>query len=807
MAGENGIMSLWDRKELENNTKDIIVHKKNIKVENRGSIASISTHSNGQNMLLAIGYRTNFISIVNLDNILKSENKKLQRVVMENSYHLGYIEEKPDPNHISFTTMDMDIAIHRPLIVTSCKSDSTIRIWNYLTFKCELVRCLTLKRYNNTQEAIRPLSISFHPSGYLLAGGFNNQAIIWNVLIDDIRPYYVFANYKYCSKVRFSNSGHLLAIAQMLTSNKVVFIHNCYNLKQVCTIKIPSTAVISEITFSSDDLLVALCCTDGFLIVYNIQTKKETLVHSSRRCIYFGCKILGPEDVIVYGSDENKRGIVRHVIKDDVVKAVKLQSTRLMSGLFLPNGNLAVGTEDGIIKVLENSGSYNSCFEINMHVGAIGRFLMSPEGGFAFTCGEDGVLFIYGVGMSNLPIDSLIKTNRKEGLTITATEGLADIVLIEREKLLKDKTSLDSLMDKVQDMESTRKVMENQLHVQYKAQLEEMKEDKVKAIEDMQSRIDSIKEELTKREKQYTTLINSIEEKHLGAVADLEVVFKTKLDAERKKYIVLEQGMKDDIRKLQNIVNSKEKERVKEMLYDNEKNNKELERLSKKLNDIKLSQEEIEGRIEEKMKLQNEEHGKEMDLREKMIGKEIIELKNIIKVKEEEFKRNDTKIKELIDEKRELQHKVKDLTMMENQLHGQILKLENDLERLSKDRSEAIEETKALKTSLFKSKCKQKTTIKECQVLRWTTKDLKDKLIPITEESTQLNDRIKEIESEYAEYIEIMSQQKSAQEKQINIIKSQHEKIIDRGDNSWKRLPIPHKTTVQHGTVIKGFIR
>lgn len=34
----------------------------------------------------------------------------------------------------------MDICLQRPLIATCSNFDSTIRIWNYINFRCELIR-------------------------------------------------------------------------------------------------------------------------------------------------------------------------------------------------------------------------------------------------------------------------------------------------------------------------------------------------------------------------------------------------------------------------------------------------------------------------------------------------------------------------------------------------------------------------------------------------------------------------------------------------------------------------------------------
>ena len=56
----------------------------------------------------------------------------------------------------------LDVCIQRPLIATCSKLDSTIRIWNYMDFRCELVR-----KFTNEEEYAQVLqAIAFHPNGY-----------------------------------------------------------------------------------------------------------------------------------------------------------------------------------------------------------------------------------------------------------------------------------------------------------------------------------------------------------------------------------------------------------------------------------------------------------------------------------------------------------------------------------------------------------------------------------------------------------------------------------------------------------------
>jgi WD40 repeat protein len=778
VASKSGMLSFWEKRETQSSKKDfseMMAHEKNVKIDNRGKIVSMSVKSAGQNTFLAVGYKTNFISLINLTALLKAEGQRFDRLFLDNGYHLGRTSDEYDPTRASYITMDMDMALHRPLIVTSCKTDSTIRIWNYLNHKCELGRSLTLERTNDVSTPTRPLSVSFHPSGYILAGGFDSQAIIWHVLTDEFRTFHVFNGYKYCTKVRFSHSGHLLAIAQMMPNNKGVYIHNTYTLEKLDFVKIPATAMICEIVFSANDLTVALCCTDGYIVVYDIRNKVETMLHNSKRCVYFGCLVNGPEDIITIGSDLAQNGVVRHIVKGEIVKSVQVHASRLTSGFFLTNKNLAVGTEDGIVKLLDNPLSEKPYFELNMHRGPIGRLLVSPDTRYAFTCGEDGALFVYNVALS----DPMLEADRKaeEFLPASLSEPLADIVLVERDRLREQKKTLDALINKVQDLNKARKAVEEKLFEEHQRDLEELEQEHASALNELELQMNSLKDKLLRQDMSFEQDQANMEKRHMMAVKEVEAAYKEKLDSERKGYMNTEQAAKEDIQFLQGTIEQREKEQERTTKEDNERNTQELNNLAQKLEEIKNAQIEANRRFEEKMKMQDENHDREMDLREITIGNEVVDLKTFIKERDDRLRKEETSIRELTDEKTELQGKVKAQLNFEKQLKDQIAKLQEDLKKLNKDRFSAIDEGKMLKTSLLKTKAKYKNGLKECQVLISTAKGLKEKLNPITEENDKLKSRIVEIESEYAEYMTMMEKQKAVHDKQVSIINEQKKAI------------------------------
>ena len=120
----------------------------------------------------------------------------------------------------------------------------------------------------------------------------------------------------------------------------------------------------------------------------------------------------------------------------------------------------------------------------------------------------------------------------------------------------------------------------------------------------------------------------------MNAIEKMERSFKEKLDSEKKSYMNTEQGLKEDIQVLQSIVEQREKDQIKAILEDNQRNAKDLENLSGKLEEIKVVQAEASKKLETKMRLQDNEHDKEMDLRETNIGNEIADLNILIDEKD-----------------------------------------------------------------------------------------------------------------------------------------------------------------------------
>ncbi len=791
IGGENGQLALWEKKEQTDKDEKTKVDFKFerpisiissglilVEVDYKWKIVAMCLSSKTKADQLAIAYHSNFICILKLSDVLEKKYKEhetqdVEVYYIDEGYHWGRAADEPESRFHSLV-MDMDIAVHRPLIATCSKNDSTLRIWNYVTMKCEMVKYLTLQHTSRPAEPVKPLSIAFHPSGYILAGGFDSQAIIWHLLLDGLRQFHVFPHYKHCTKLKFSNGGQYLAIAQMVQTQKCVFIHNTYTLKKIHTIKVPSNAMVCDIVFSENDSLISLCCTDGFLIVSNIIERTETMSHSKRKWVYTTCVIKEANDVIAFGADESKSGVIRRILREDLAERIGTCDSKIMHGQLVAPDCLIVGTENGMIKLFDNivgpKGEYmesKAYGELNMHAGPISKILVSPNSRYVFSCGEDGAIFVYALSVKGGQTEEV---KGDEVTTLAMTEGLAGVVLVERDKIKAEQKSLEELNTKVKELENDMIAREKQSTQQWADNAKALEDEKKKALAELEGRLNSLKEELSKKEQQHTEAMKKLEGNHVASVSDLEAIFKAKIDRERKNYMNLEQNMKEVVQSLRDELEKRERDKEKELLDEHMRYEKDLEKLNRKIKDVKESQSKAERRYEDKLTLQEDEHDKEMDRREMDLNKEISALKNLIKSKDEE-------INKLVSLNNELTDKMKDLNQINIQqqsdievLQKQRLEHQGEVDKARKEKEASIAEMNELKISVLTLKAKHKEGIKNKQVLVGVAKNLREKMSPVVDENTYLKTKMKGIEEEYNIHTKLMEDLKTTIENQESII-------------------------------------
>ena len=107
----------------------------------------------------SVSYDSNEIAYFNVKSIfenLRLVDFELKMDLVCEGFHQGAI-----------TTMD--VALQRPIIITTSAKDKTVRAWNFITGHCEYCKVILTEREKNKEKEMEILSVAIHPNGYYIA--------------------------------------------------------------------------------------------------------------------------------------------------------------------------------------------------------------------------------------------------------------------------------------------------------------------------------------------------------------------------------------------------------------------------------------------------------------------------------------------------------------------------------------------------------------------------------------------------------------------------------------------------------------
>lgn len=176
----------------------------------------------------------------------------------------------------------MDVCSRKPLLIT-CGADKSIRIWNYITGKCEQVKF--------SPEEVS--SVALHPSGLYLLAGFSDKLRLMNILMDDIRPFREFP-IRVCQECRFSNGGHLFAA----THGNLIQIQSVWTFETVAVLK-GHNGKVRSLYFTPNDTVLVSAGSDGAVYTWSMQEFKRESEHILKTCSYSSA-VCSPSGKTVY---------------------------------------------------------------------------------------------------------------------------------------------------------------------------------------------------------------------------------------------------------------------------------------------------------------------------------------------------------------------------------------------------------------------------------------------------------------------------------------------------------------------------
>jgi WD40 repeat protein len=227
--------------------------------EKPAKVVGLSFDSKEDN--LAVAFNSNEICTIDSSNILENlKNENFEGVKFNlvcDGFHSGPITS-------------MDIALQRPIIVTTSQTDKTVRVWNYLTGHCEYCKILLTEKENEDRE-MDVLAVAIHPNGYYLAVSDREMIRFFHLCYKELRFYNndVVNNENpkaNCHLLKFSYGGHLLAAV----SNKTLYIIRSYTRETLKEIETPHTGTIKNIIFHDQDLYLYSIGSEGMVVEYSL---------------------------------------------------------------------------------------------------------------------------------------------------------------------------------------------------------------------------------------------------------------------------------------------------------------------------------------------------------------------------------------------------------------------------------------------------------------------------------------------------------------------------------------------------------
>eukprot|EP00913_Durusdinium_trenchii_P028139 g26383.t1 len=272
-----------------------------------------------------------------------------------------YNAEEPISCHVmgnhSAAITAMDMAVHRTLIITACKGDSSLRVWNYTARTCEI--CM---KFDDA-----PCAVAIHPFGYYAAVGFGDRLRLYHILVKDLKLHSEIVM-RSIHLVKFSFGGHLLAVCQ----GKVIHLFSVRTLTKATTFQ----------GHSRDDRSLWSTGDDGKLIIWNLNTFEIEATRTEPASKWFAiCSIA--QDQATCSLHRNGKQLLQRFSQYDVEFETELHCPQVTTLSHFSGSNaFLAGTQKGSLQVYMSlhSGSQPKSYELPLHSLACNALCISVDG-------------------------------------------------------------------------------------------------------------------------------------------------------------------------------------------------------------------------------------------------------------------------------------------------------------------------------------------------------------------------------------------------------------------------------------------
>ena len=265
---------------------------------------------------IAVSYDSNEIAYFGIKNIfdnLKIIDFDLKMELVCEGFHQGPI-----------TTMD--VALQRPIIITTSSTDKTVRAWNFITGHCEYCKVILTEKEKNKEKEMEILSVAIHPNGYYIAISDKEMIRFFHLCYKELRFYNndstaTDSSHGECHLLKFSHGGHLLAAV----SGRQLYIIRSYTRETIKTFETPHNTKIEKIFFHNQDHFIYTIGSDGIICEYNLFNFHYDKICNNKNFIFYsGCftQLNKNQNCIIAVGEEGKdNNIINEVLCTEIENA------------------------------------------------------------------------------------------------------------------------------------------------------------------------------------------------------------------------------------------------------------------------------------------------------------------------------------------------------------------------------------------------------------------------------------------------------------------------------------------------------
>jgi len=726
LGGSLGMISLWERAadsaESGAASDEYTVHT--LFAGRRAHVTNLDICDSEESVVL--GFQNSDIGTLSMSSIfVQREAKDLTANIISSGFHCGSVSS-------------LDVAVQRPVAVTCCAEDCTVRIWNFAANTCEV---------GSTFLGDHPLSVALHPFGYLLGVGFQDKLRFFHVLSDEFRLLREFPT-RAAKMLRFSNGGHLIAAAH----GKIVSIFASHSWTRVATLR-QHSGTVTSICFDSRDGQLATCGSDGCVYVWSCTTWQRVGERVSRNTEY-SVAAFAPCGSLVCGGVEGHRSFLRRFqCIDQGVSGLTMEACddiELQRGVELrslvhvgdagSSYTLLAGTSTGSVCVYPYPLNQSAYDEYGLHIGDCGHLSVSADGRTVISGGGDGSVFILHLkGVRQAETEAM-------GEDTTRT---ADVVLINRADMMVQGERVQLLEAENKNLQSELERKIAHLHNEYKITMQEKREQDQREIQELRRRFEALQAASTQKERESLRIIKSLESSHISAADQLEGLYERKISYEADRYVALQ----SDLAEVQRA-----KERVEEKLRS--EFNAERQKLLEAQQKLQANHQKELDAMRNQLKFNLEHFHETLDTTETTCDTQMeqIRVSGSVKLKSQESlvtqlrKEQDSLLRGL-----DLMEKEKEkISKEQNDAQGKIESLGNKVEELKRtvnglrvERKERDSTLAEKEKKISELKLKVSTLKKFKHVLDFRLREVSESLQPKERQIAQLKSQLHELETEF----------------------------------------------------------